>query len=206
MTEEKPSDDSVDWWDQQYADLDTLPWDTGNPQPAISSRYESGDIVGRVLDVGCGIGTESLYIAEQGHTVTGIDFSEKAIDRARTRAADRPLDGNVRFETGDAFLLPEMDIGPFDTVIDCGMLHTLDADDRRGYTGSLAAVLATGGRAVCVEFGEDARDDWGPVPLSHADIRDSFDDRWSVATLDDCVFATRQGTVPGVVAVARLTS
>jgi len=205
MTEDRSSDDTVSWWDTQYANLDEVPWDTDDPQAAIVGRSDSDDIVGRVLDIGCGLGTESLYLAEQGHTVVGVDFSAEAVDRARARAADRSLKSRVRFETGDAFRLSEMDVGKFDTIVDCGMLHTLESADRIKYTESLTTVLSADGRAVFVEFGEEAPEDWGPNPLSTSDIRRAFDDRWRVDVVESCTFETRQGGVPGILSVTRLT-
>lgn len=203
MTDDPSDDDRVTWWNDRYGDADPVPWDTGTPKRALVDRVAAGEVTGPVVDVGCGTGTEALYLADEGYEVVGVDFSGEAIDRARERAADRSLDGDVTFRVADALALSETALGPFETAVDCGMLHTLADADRPAYTAELASVLSTGGRALFVEFGADAPTDWGPNPLSAAAVRRSFGDRWRVESVESGTFETRQAEVPGVVAVAR---
>lgn len=193
-------DDRTRWWNDAYRD-DDVPWETARPQTEIVARAESGAVDGRVLDVGCGVGTEALALADRGHDVVGVDFAAAAVDRARERAAERDVDGDVRFLVADALALPAADLGTFDTVVDVGLLHTLERGDRPAYAASLASVLETGGRAVLLEFGADAPDDWGPIPLSPPAVERTFDDRWRVETVDSAEFETRQSAVPALSAV-----
>jgi 2-polyprenyl-3-methyl-5-hydroxy-6-metoxy-1,4-benzoquinol methylase len=65
------------------------PWDIGKPQPAISAVADR--ISGPILDAGCGTGEHALFFAARGQKVTGIDFLEEAIRRARNKAAERGL-------------------------------------------------------------------------------------------------------------------
>src|SRR5262245_24995156 len=77
------------------------PWDIGKPQGplvAVANRIASP-----VLDAGCGTGEHALFFAAQGHRVTGIDFVEVAIRRARAKATDRGL--SVEFLVKDATTL-----------------------------------------------------------------------------------------------------
>lgn len=201
MPADSSDDDRTTWWNDAYRDNEKLPWDTDRPQPAIVERSESGDITGRVLDVGCGIGTESRYLAWQGHEVVGVDFSEVAIERARDRADEHDAGSKLTFRVADALALSGAALGTFGTVIDCGMLHTLEAPDRRAYADSLSAVVALGGRVVLVEFGADAPDDWGPNPLSAEDVREAFDEGWRIEAIEESTFETRGGTVPALLAM-----
>ncbi len=59
------------------------PWDIGRPQPALVDR--SDQILGSILDAGCGTGDNALYFASRGHRVTGIDFLAEPINRASAR-------------------------------------------------------------------------------------------------------------------------
>ena len=116
------------WWNEAY-DEGNPPWHTGRPQAELVAAEQAGEIAGRILDVGCGTGVESRYLGSAGHEVIGIDFSESAIDTARDRT-DCPA---VSFLVGDALALSDRDLDDFDTVVDCGMLHTLHEQDRMAY-------------------------------------------------------------------------
>lgn len=190
------TDDPEDWWDEAYED--DPPWDTGEPQSAFVRLVETGEIEGRVLDAGCGTGTEALYFAERGHDVTGVDFSSRAIERARAKARARDLDAT--FRVGDALDF-DPDLGPFDTVVDSGLFHAFEENPRTKYADSLAGVLRPGGRAFVLSFGEDAPDDWGPNPVSEADVRGTFaGGEWRVRDIREVEFETIR-PVPGCLAM-----
>ena len=65
------------------------PWETGRPHPQLVAVADG--VTSPVLDAGCGTGEVGLFLAAQGHEVTGINFVEEAIRRARSKAAARGL-------------------------------------------------------------------------------------------------------------------
>jgi 2-polyprenyl-3-methyl-5-hydroxy-6-metoxy-1,4-benzoquinol methylase len=65
------------------------PWDIGKPQKPFLDAADQ--ITGSILDAGCGTGDTALFFAGRGCTVTGIDFVEEAIRRAKRKAAERGL-------------------------------------------------------------------------------------------------------------------
>ena len=99
----------------------------------LGHRQAAGDVCGsrpghrRVLDAGCGTGEHALFFAARGHRVTGIDFVEEAIRRARAKAAERGL--AVEFLVKDATGLEDWG-ERFDSVIDSGLFHCFSDDDR----------------------------------------------------------------------------
>jgi len=101
-----------------------------------------GEIVGSVLDVGCGTGENVLYLAEQGHEVWGIDFTPTAIQKAQEKAAQRHL--RATFLALNVLELHTLG-RTFDTVIDSGLFHVLNDEKRPIFVDNLAAVIPRGG-------------------------------------------------------------
>ncbi len=161
------------------------PWDIGRPQGAIVRAAESGLIQGEVLDVGCGTGDNALFLSQGGHYVWGVDIVEDAVDAARTRARDRGLD--ARFFTLDAFELQGLD-RRFDTVVDSGLFHVFNPEDRDAYLDQILSVLRTGGRYVMLCFSDLEPGDWGPHRLSEDELRAAFARGWSLQTIEPARF------------------
>jgi len=162
----------------------TPPWDIGRPQPAFERLAEAGGLVGRVLDAGCGTGEHALLAASLGHDAVGVDLAPKAIELAEAKAAERGL--AVRFVVGDALALPDLH-QQFDTVLDCGLFHVLDDDERARFVASLAAVVPTGGHYHMLCFSEHQPGDWGPRRVTRDEIRASFATGWVVDSIEPTV-------------------
>src|SRR5580765_5387892 len=111
------------------------PWDIGKPQSAFV--VVAGQIKGTVLDAGCGTGENALFFAGKGCQVTGIDFLEEPIRRAKQKASERGL--AVSFLVMDATTLKDSK-SRFDCVIDCGLFHVFSDADRKRYVEGLTAV------------------------------------------------------------------
>jgi SAM-dependent methyltransferase len=167
--------------DFDAAYLGTPPWDIGRPQPAFSRLGQAGDLRGRVLDVGCGTGEHALLAAGLGLEATGIDTAPRAIAIAETKARDRGL--GVRFLVWDALQLASLN-ERFETVLDCGLFHVFDDDDRPRYVDSLGAVIPSGGRYHLLCFSERQPGTWGPRRVTQEEIRVSFDEGWNVESID----------------------
>jgi SAM-dependent methyltransferase len=170
-------------FDAVYA-VGTPAWDIGRPQLAFDDLATAGDLVGRVLDVGCGTGEHALMAASLGYEAVGVDMSPRAIEMAKTKATERGVD--VRFVVADAFHL--VDLGEqFDTVLDCGLFHVLDDGERERYVASLAEVVPSGGRYHMLCFSDRQPGDWGPRRVTQDEIRAAFSAGWEIESIEPAV-------------------
>ena len=170
-------------FDAIYAE-GTPAWDIGRPQPGFDDLATAGKLAGRVLDVGCGTGEHALMAASMGCEAVGIDMSIRAIELAKTKAAERG--SRARFVVGDALRL--VDLGEqFDTVLDCGLFHVLTDQERERYVSSLADVVPQGGRYHMLCFSDDQPGDWGPRRVSQDEIRVAFSSGWEVESITSTV-------------------
>lgn len=172
-------EEGVPDFDDSY--LGTPPWDIGRPQPEFLRLADAGVVTGRVLDVGCGTGEHALMAAGRGLDVMGVDSAPRAIAAARRKAAERGVD--ARFLEWDARRLDELD-ERFDTVIDCGLFHVFDDDDRARYVESLAAVVPPGGRYLLCCFSDRQPGDWGPRRVAREELEAAFDRGWTVTSIE----------------------
>jgi len=175
-------------WDASYHD-GPAPWDIGRPQPAVVRLAAAGGFAGAVLDAGCGTGENALHVAASGLPVVGVDVAGTALAIARGKAQDRGID--VEFAVADAFDLESLG-RRFDTVLDCGLFHTFNGDERPGYVASLASVTEPGATLYVWCF-SDAGPDTGPHPVSEDELRAAFNagNGWSVVAVEPDLIQTR---------------
>jgi SAM-dependent methyltransferase len=175
-------------WDASYSD-GPPPWDIGQPQPAILGLASKGGFAGAVLDAGCGTGENTLHVASLGLSVLGVDVAETALAIARKKAADRGIE--VEFAMADAFHLERLGCR-FETVLDCGLFHTFNSDERLGYVASLASVTKHDGTLYVLCFSDDGPDT-GPHPVRQEELRAAFNLRngWNVTAIEPDRIQTR---------------
>jgi SAM-dependent methyltransferase len=173
-------------WDASYRD-GPAPWDIGRPQPAVARLAADGGFVGAVLDAGCGSGENALHLAALGLSVMGVDVAETALAIARETAGDRGLD--VEFAACDAFGLQRLG-RTFETVLDCGLFHTFDVDERPAYVTSLAAVTERDATLYVLCFSDEGPDP-GPHPISRDELNSAFRTGWSVIGVEPDGIQTR---------------
>lgn len=127
-------------------------WDTGVTPPELRAFVEDEQVAaGRALDLGCGTGTNAVYLARRGWEAVGVDFAPHAVAQARRRVAEAGVGARVRLLTADVTRLPDLG-GPFDLALDIGCLHSVPAARRVAYAAGLAARLAPGATYLLFAF------------------------------------------------------
>jgi SAM-dependent methyltransferase len=177
--DEHPTRDLVAQFEASYAA--TPPWDIGEPQPAFAALAAEGRLRGRVLDVGCGTGEHALMAAKAGCDAVGIDIASSAIRLAEAKASERGIP--ARFMVGDARNLASLG-EQFDVVLDCGLFHVFDDEDRAPFVASLASAIRPGGEYFMLCFSENEPPGWGPRRITRDEIREAFADGWHVDAIE----------------------
>lgn len=113
---------------------------------------DAGENARRALDLGCGTGTNSIYLTRAGFQVVGVDFSPRAIAAARTKA--RVANIAADFYTGDVTRLDALGIrGSFDFVLDIGCFHSVDPARWPNYATEIARRTQPGALFMLYAFG-----------------------------------------------------
>jgi SAM-dependent methyltransferase len=175
-------------WDASYS-KGPAPWDIGRPQPAIERLASEGGFTGAVLDAGCGTGENTLHIAGLGLSVVGVDVAETALAIAREKANRRGIE--VEFRAADAFHLEHLG-RRFETVLDCGLFHTFNSDERQAYAASLALVTGHCGTLYVLCFSNDGPDT-GPHTITEEELKEAFSpcNGWNVSAVERDRIQTR---------------
>jgi SAM-dependent methyltransferase len=134
------ADEDIDW-NARYANKDT-PWDSGQPSRELQRILAEYPIAPcPTLEIGCGTGTNAVFLAERGFRVTALDLSPLAIEQARQRAKRASAD--VNFLVAD--LLKPPSIGrTFEFVFDRGVYHAVRRAGLDGFLRTLAGLTAPG--------------------------------------------------------------
>jgi 2-heptyl-1-hydroxyquinolin-4(1H)-one methyltransferase len=154
------------------------PWSLGEPQPELAALIEQGKFHGEVLDVGCGEASISLYLAERGYTVVGLDLSPTAIDLARREADKRGL-ANASFEVADISSFTGYD-GRFGTIVDSTLFHSIPVEAREGYQRSIVRAAALGASYFVLVFDRVAIPEGPPFAVTAEELRDVVSKYWVI--------------------------
>jgi SAM-dependent methyltransferase len=177
-------------WNDRYRGGD-LPWDTGQPSSELQRVLSRTAIQPcRVLEIGCGTGTNSVWLAQQGFEVTGIDLAPLAVEQAEKRASAAGV--KVHFVLADVLNLPDLG-GPFAFFFDRGCYHAVRRDAPEQYAPAVAGQLAAGGRGLILAGNAREPHDPGPPMVTEEQIRDELGAAFQILDLHEFRFDEAPG-------------
>ncbi len=189
-------------WDRLYGQhsLEKLPWARQDPYAPLARAVRDGWIAppGPILDVGCGLGTNSYWLASQGFRTTGIDVAAGAI--AAARSDPRARGRNPTFRVDD-ILDSALPTGRYRGAVDVGCFHTLPPRLRRGFASGLCRALAPGAAYLLFWVAREETGAWGPPHrLSVGEVADAFEGMFRFQRVE---YRPRQGRITRTVMRSR---
>ena len=134
------STDTPEFWNEMWADTDNV----GSGSDAILSEQIEHLTPGSALEIGCGTGVNAVWLAQQGWQVTGVDYSEVAVEKGKQLAAEKGV--NVEFVLADASTYQPK--GQYDLIT--SFYIQLFPQQRAGMLANMSKALAPGGTLLFV--------------------------------------------------------
>jgi len=169
-------------WDDRYR-TGNLPWDRTTACEHLAWAIAAFAVApGKAVDIGCGTGTNAIWLAQHGFEATGVDISARAVEMARAKAAD--AGGDCTFAAVD-FLHEAVGGGPFSLAFDRGCFHSVGpGDERAAFACGVARLLEPGGLWLSVSGSTDAPPrDGGPPQVSAREITEAVEEHFEILLL-----------------------
>lgn len=170
-----------DGWKDVYRDYPAgdMPWELGRPRDVLIELVDR-ELVGvnRVLDLCCGAGSNTVYLAEKGFSVVAMDISPDAVAFAQDKADKAGV--KVSFTVGNFLDLPFRD-GSFDLVFDFGCFHHVLPEDRKSFVRGIRRVLKDGGLYQLTCFSNKNGPSWNH--FTEDDIRKIFSGDFAITDI-----------------------
>ena len=181
-------------WDRPYRGRRRPGWDTGRPASELRRAVETGAVrPGRALVLGCGTGTNAIYLASKGFDVTGVDIAPAALKLAEQQA--RKAKVRVRWLVADALAVPA--VGPFDFIFDRGCYHHVRLVDAKGYAETVNAASKPGSLMLLLAANANESRHYGPPRASEAHLVRDFAGGWAFVSLKETRFDGRNPNTKG---------
>jgi SAM-dependent methyltransferase len=181
---------SIDW-EQRYVE-GNLPWDALRPDPHLVACVGELGLSGAALEIGCGTGTNAIWLAQQGFDTVALDIAPTAIAQAQLKAEQAAV-SNVRFVAADALeALPVAD-GSVAFAFDRGCFHSLEVELQGLFAQRVAEALGAGGYWLSLCGNVDSGERTGPPQISAAQIVNSIESAFEIQHLQRVFFTDADG-------------
>jgi len=177
-------------WDLNYLRGQT-PWDSNKPEPELVGFVKKHFAKPAAsLEVGCGTGTNVIFMAKQGFDASGLDISGVATEMAKKKAEKAGV--KAGFYTGDVLDLSFMK-KKFDFVFDRGCFHHQATGDREKYANNIYNILKSGGRVLLMAMCRKDTKVTGPNKVDKEDIIKAFSKKFKIVEIRESQFEDRIG-------------
>ncbi|CAF3406381.1 unnamed protein product [Rotaria socialis] len=168
-------------------------WEINRPQTAITKLVEQGIFHGEVLDIGCGIGDNAIYIGKHTNNVsiTATDLVPKPIEVAREKAQKANV--NIRFEVVDMIAdlsATNLKQNSYDVILDAAVFHVFSNKDRLIYIKNLEFLIKPNGLYIQLCFSEKETREGGPRRIKKSDLYELFSSQngWTIESIEDAIY------------------
>ena len=187
-----PPDECAAAFRQRYLDGQT-PWDSGRPNSELIRVVDERGLPGRrILELGCGTGTNAIALARRGYSVTAVDQVDVAIDLARSKAETAGV--HIDFRVGD---LTKMDLGgPYESICDVGVYHGVRNRDLDGFLAAVKRVSRRGTRWLTLAGNAREALPDGPPVVTEEEIRRELGPLFRILQIRECRFDLRPDFQP----------
>lgn len=188
-------------WDAAYRGERAAPWDTGRPSSELARAITSGAVKpGRAVELGCGTGTNAIYLAQQGFRVTAIDIAPNALKMAKEKAEKANV--TVKWIQADVLNPPELE--PFDFIFDRGCYHGVRRQNAAGYVETVRRLSRPGTKVLIIAGNANETRSGGPPRVREEEIRRDFAEGFEILSLREMRFDTAEGAAKGALGWAIL--
>lgn len=161
----------IDRWDQAYRGGRKPGWDIGRPARDLVQAVEGGILKPcRVVELGCGSGTNAIYLAQKGFDVTALDIAPTAIAIAGEKAKKAGV--RVRFLLADVLAPPPLDA--FDLIFDRGCYHGIRGSQAARYVQAVDRLSHPGTLLLILAGNANEKPHYGPPRVKEEDLRGDF--------------------------------
>ena len=176
-------------WEETYRNTapEELPWNAGMQDGDLKDLLGTLRLnAGKVYDLGCGPGNDSVFLAQQGLEVTAVDIAPSAVKLARETAAKAGVEAKIVFFTGDVLELP----GKAEAVLvhDRGCFHTLPSEKWKNYIRTVAGLLRKNGLLVLKVFSFKMPQGPGPYRFTPEELQSLFGGEFELVSVKEGVF------------------
>ncbi|MDP6542652.1 MAG: class I SAM-dependent methyltransferase [Phycisphaerae bacterium] len=175
-------------WDSTYRRTRLPGWDVGRPASELKRLIESGAVKpGRALVLGCGTGTNAVYLATKGFKVVGVDVAPSALTFAEKQAAKAKV--KVQWLVADAVSVP--DIGPFDLIFDRGCYHHVQKYNAAGFAKTVTRLTGEGSLFLLLAGNANESRHYGPPRVKQTKIVTDFSSTFAIQDMHEMRFEGR---------------
>ena len=174
-------------WDDRYRSGQT-PWDTGITPPEVQRFWEEQPKPAKgalAIDIGCGTGLNTMFLARQGLCAIGFDLSGQALQLARQRLSAGGNQAGLRM-TGGAFFVQadvsKLPVGSLGAVyaLDIGCLHSIPDERRPAYAAGVYRGLGTGSYFHLYVFDRNESDGPGARGMYEGEVAALFEGKLEI--------------------------